>query len=224
MTHNKNIYSIVAEMRENIIKTMQQRGLKEINIVPPRDIYELQHEHEPDYSELDWDELVMAEAPAVTHYGMSNHGEHYEVLKVILEESGFGKPRFKFECKGEYRTEWFWEDEVLRCSCIDVWDSLEKKLEREPQEVWVFTAEQASDGDVEDIIIETFKTQQAADGYLHDFIHKKDEDKEESVLQYVERRKWKTSIDCPELFRAYKDGSYATDHIECTITKCKMKE
>ena len=92
----------------------------------------------------------------------------------------------------------------------------------EPQYVWVFTAEQAWDGEVADTIVMAFPTEKSATDYLHGFLL--DDGGDESIRQYVERKGWVTEEDSPMLYRAFKDGYYNTDHIELTITKCEIQK
>jgi len=87
--------------------------------------------------------------------------------------------------------------------------------------VWVFTAEQAWDGEVADTITKVFSTEEKAVKYMHDFIH--NENSDESIVDYVERKGWETEYDEPMLYRAYEDGYYATNHIECQVNKCEIE-
>ena len=89
----------------------------------------------------------------------------------------------------------------------------------QPKSVWVFTGEQAWDGEVADIIVKTFRTREAAQKFMHEFIH---EDGDESIVDYVKRKDWSVEMDEPDLYRAYGD-QYATDHIEITITECNIE-
>ena len=91
----------------------------------------------------------------------------------------------------------------------------------EPQYVWVFTAEQAWDGEVADIIVRAFPTEEAAQKYMREFINDGDG---ESIAEYVKREGWDVEEDEPSLYRAFNAGYYNTDHIELTITKCEIKK
>ena len=93
--------------------------------------------------------------------------------------------------------------------------------DEEPEYVWVFTGEQAWDGEYADVIVHAFTTEDAAVKYMHDFLL--DDGGDESIRQYVERKDWEVEIDVPMLYRAFKQGYYGTDHIELTITKCEIK-
>jgi len=104
-------------------------------------------------------------------------------------------------------------------SCIEWPEDME--MEDEPEKIYVFTAEQAWDGEVADIIVKTFRTRTAAQEYMHKFIHESEDD--ESIVDYVKRKDWYVEMDEPNLYRACEDGRYATDHIEITITECNME-
>lgn len=88
------------------------------------------------------------------------------------------------------------------------------------KKVWVFTAEQAWDGEAADVIVKTFATEQAARDYLHDFVYK---DGDETIAEYVKKHKWGVNYDEPCLYQACGDD-YCSDHVECTITECEIKK
>ena len=92
----------------------------------------------------------------------------------------------------------------------------------QPACVWVFTAEQAWDGEYADIIAKAFLSEHAAVKYMHDFLL--DDGGDESIRDYVKRKEWMTEVDDPMLFRSSKQGCYDTDHIDLTITKCEIKK
>ena len=84
--------------------------------------------------------------------------------------------------------------------------------------VWVFTAEQAWDGEVAETIVEVFNREEDAIKYLHTFVK---EDVE--YVEYIKRNEWEVEFDTDTLYRAFKNGYYLTDHVECNITKCTVK-
>ena len=92
----------------------------------------------------------------------------------------------------------------------------------QPACVWVFTCEQAWDGQYADIIVHVFSAEDAATMYMHDFLL--DDGGDESIRDYVKRKDWDVEMDEPMLYRAYKQGCYGTDHIELTITKCEIEK
>lgn len=104
----------------------------------------------------------------------------------------------------------------------DISESLHAIAESKPEYVWVFTGEQAWDGEYPDIIVHVFTTEDAAVKYMHDFLL--DDGDDESIRDYVKRKEWEVEIDEPMLYRAFKQGYYGTDHIELTITKCLIEK
>jgi len=108
----------------------------------------------------------------------------------------------------------------------DIAESLQtiagKAADKKPQvkKVWVFTAEQAYDGSALDIIVKTFATEQAAQDYLHDFVNK---DGDETIVEYVKKSGWGVDWDEPWIYQASGDD-YCSDHVECRITECEVKE
>jgi hypothetical protein len=95
-------------------------------------------------------------------------------------------------------------------------------MDNEKNYVWVFTGEQAWNGEYADIIVHAFPTEDAAVKYMHDFLL--DDGGDESIRDYVKRKEWEVEIDEPMLYRAFKQGYYGTDHIELTITKCVIEK
>lgn len=89
------------------------------------------------------------------------------------------------------------------------------------KKVWVFTAEQAWCGDIQDTIVKAFSTEDAAHKFMQKFLQ--DEGGDESIRQYVERKGWEVELDTPDLYRAFREGYYCDDHIELTITECEIQ-
>jgi hypothetical protein len=184
--------------------------------------------YEPDEDGYDeqYDDYKRDKSPYVIFFDKYNHGIEYRVDKVTLKTEGLGGPVLEFEC---YNDEWgdadtFGEDDLVFMTLYNVYDSMYGLLgiEDEPEYVWVFTAEQAWDGDVADTIVKAFPTEKSATDYLHGFLN--DDGGDESILEYVERKGWVTEEDSLMLYRAFEDGYYDTNHIELTITKCEIQK
>lgn len=106
----------------------------------------------------------------------------------------------------------------------DIAESLKtiaKKVAEEPKYVWVFTAEQTYGYEVLDVIVQAFGTEDAAHEFLHDFVYGGGDD---SIANMVKTRDWEVEVDEAELYRAFPEGRYAEEHVELTITKCKIKK
>jgi hypothetical protein len=215
-----NIYAVIREMREQIVKTMQERGIKELATCMSYAEWCKENKCEPEEDEtddtdyLDYKDQECPYCVFIHKYDMND----YRIDKVTLEGD-----RFKFEgfCN-ELGYDWQWEDDTVWATRMFVWERLADLLgiEDEPEKVYVFTAEQAWDGDTADIIVKTFRTREAAREFMHKFIH---EDGDESIEDYVKRKDWYVEIDEPDLYRACEYGRYSTDHIEITITECNIE-
>ena len=111
----------------------------------------------------------------------------------------------------------YYEDE-LPALINEAWAVARLKAKQEKQVVYVFTAEQVWDYEVADTIVKAFATKEAAQKYLHEFVHGK-----EGVIEDAKKYGWCIEYDEPDLFQAYRDGYYAQDHTECTITECEIE-
>lgn len=122
----------------------------------------------------------------------------------------------------QFEKELNWQGEDDERDYIFELEKFEKSLgiKEKPEKVWVFTAEQAWDDETADTIVQTFKTEDAAQKYMKQFIC---EDGEEPIVKYVKRRGWELEDYSPSHYFAYLDGYYEGNHIECTITECVVK-
>lgn len=208
--------------KERIIKTMQERGITKINLVMTWEEYAKENDLDPaDIPADEYNDYCNQEAPYVIYFNKWGNGTDYAAYSVRLVDGALG-PRFKLECyNSDEGTDYFYDYDLTYLSMIGVYDVMERELELEdaPQTVWVFTAEQASECDVADTIVETFPTEKAAREYMRSFLHDGGED---SVVNYVERNGWKVERDEPNLYRAFDEDHYCSDHIECAITECEI--
>ena len=140
-------------------------------------------------------------------------GGALEVAGAVIEEA----------CRMEaWLTEKYGEDDDQYLDRLEEYESLlmEKYgLEEKPkQTVWVFVANQASDGEEFDTITDVFTTEEAARKHLHEFVHG-----DEGEYEYATKRGWKIQHDDPDYFQACEDGYYCTNHTEATIEKKEVK-
>lgn len=91
---------------------------------------------------------------------------------------------------------------------------------REPECVWVFTADQVYDFEACDVVVKVFTTEDAARKFLQDFVHDAGDD---SIENQAMRNGWEIDAS-PDVYCAYCHGSYSSDHVECTITKCQIEK
>ena len=128
-----DIYGIVRESRERIIKTMQERGITELATILPYSEWCKQEECEPEEKEDDDDAYIDykdQEAPYVVFIGKYNMND-YRIDKVTLVGD-----RFKFEGhSNELGYDWAWEDDTVWATRMFVWEKLEELLDigEEPQ-------------------------------------------------------------------------------------------
>lgn len=213
-----DIYGIVKASREHIIKTMQERGLTEVVIMPDREEWLKQN---PDKYEEDYDKACYDECPYVVYFDKYGCGYDYMVKKVeLIGKDALGFPCFRMECEAnELGYDRFTDDDVYDMRWV--YEVLEKRLgiDDEPEYVYVFTAEQAYDEKTYDTIVKAFSSEEAAQEFLNTFIH---DDGDEPITEYVEKHGWSVENDEPNYYMACEDGNYQANHIECTITKCEI--
>ena len=219
MRHIKDICSLVKEVRQRIVETMQERGISEVEFIPSEDEW---LEQNPDKSVDEYYAHRDEVCPNVVYFDKYGCGYEYQVTKVLLVgKDSLGFPLFKLECEAnELGYDTFLDTDVYDMTWV--YEMLEKhlELEDEPEKVYVFTAEQAWDGEAADIIVKTFRKKETAQEFMHKFIH---DGGEESIEDYVKCKGWEVELDEPDLYRAYDDGRYSTDHIEITITECDIE-
>ena len=220
MRHIKEIYPLVKQVRQRIIETMQERGIRGVEFIPSEEEW---LEQNPDKSEDEYYVLRDEVCPNVVYFDKYGCGYEYQVTKVLLiGKDAKGFPYFKLECEAnELGYDTFLDTDVYDMTWV--YEMLEKALglDKEPEKVYVFTAEQAWDGEVADTIVKTFRTREAAREFMHKFIH--DSMNDESTADYVKRKGWEVEVDEPDMYRAYPDGYYPTNHIELTITECNIE-
>lgn len=121
-----DIYGIVRESRERIIKTMQERGITELATILPYSEWCKQEECEPEEDEDDDDAYIDyrdQEAPYVVFIGKNDMND-YRIDKVTLVGD-----RFKFEGhSNELGYDWAWEDDTVWATRMFVWEKLEELL------------------------------------------------------------------------------------------------
>ena len=209
------------EVEKRIIETMRERKISKITFVPDEETYEREHEDDPDAPE--YYDYRCDNAPSVIWFDKYGSGSDYFVMSVELIDGDV--PRFKMECDGEYDNIDLFDNDVAWLTILSVYERMEEELniDDEPEYVWVFTAEQAYDYTVEDVVVRVFATEEAACKFLYDFIHEGSDDESESIEDFVMRKGWEVEINDTDLYRAFPCGRYPESHIECTITKCEIE-
>lgn len=211
--------------KERIIKTMQERGIKKVNLVMTQEEWAKENGFGPnddlDTYECDYDDYRNEEAPCVIFFNKWGNGMDYAAYSVELVD-GPVEPRFKLECyNSEEGDEWFYDSDLDSLSMISVYDVMEKELEMEDepkQKVWVFYADQVSDCDVLEPVVELYSTEEAARKHMHEFVHGN-----EGEYEYAEKCGWTIDDDDPDHFQASEEGYYAGNHTEATIEEKEVK-
>lgn len=221
MRLSDTIYKMMNDARQRVIETMKERDIKVVNLVMTQEEFAKENGFEDvEDAEDDYNDYMSSEAPWVIVFNKWGNGIDYAALSVELVDGEH--PKFKLNCyNSENGSDWFYDYDLTR-SMASVYDRMLEELgiADEPEKVYVFTAEQAWEGESADIIVKTFRTKEAAQKFMHKFIH---EDGDESIEDYVKRKGWEVEMDEPDLYRAYYDGRYTTNHIEITITECNIE-
>lgn len=150
-----NVYAAIREMREQIVKTMQERGITELDTYMSAEEWAKANgrsiedvtEDDSEYEEYKWET-----APYVVYFDKHDLGTEYRVEKVTLVKESLGDSEytFKFDCVGSEDSEWFWEEDIYFDTRINVWDALEERLgiEDEPESVYLVKQESNVDGEL----------------------------------------------------------------------------
>lgn len=210
-----DIYGIIKESRERIIKTMQERGITELATILPYSEWCKQEEREPEEDEDEDDAYIDykdQEAPYVVFIGKYDMND-YRIEKVTLVGD-----RFKFEGhSNELGYDWAWEDDTVWATRMFVWEKLEELLGigEEPQKVWVLTNHAATECEYLGTSNRVFGKKEDALKALAEW--KKDEE------VYVKRYEWNVCNDTPEHYEACEEGDYCANHTEGFINEYEVK-
>jgi len=209
-----DVYGIVKQSRERIIKTMQERGIVTVQFCPTQEDYEQEHKDDEEYQDYyDYRDEV---CPNVVCFDKYCVGYEYTVLQVTLVE-GSREPYFRLECEAnELGSDTFIDTDVYDMTWV--YEMLEKHLEigDEPEDIWVLFDEQLDDYQLEGRRIQVFRSEadarkafkETADGYR----------------KSAKENDWEIGNDNDEFFEAYPDGSWGESHLTVDLQACKMNE
>ena len=131
-----DVFAIIREMREQIVKTMQERGVTELTTVMSYKQWGKKKEYsDEDYQEDEDNDFDYAcykdeEAPYVIFFDKYSMGRCYRVDKVILKTCPGGDPVLELDCyEDEVGCDTFGEDDVVFLSLYYVYDALLDLLE-----------------------------------------------------------------------------------------------
>lgn len=149
-----NMYAVIREMREQVVKTMQERGIKELATCMSYAEWCKENKREPEEDEsddTDYLDYIDQEAPYVIFFNKYGTGYDYRVDKVKLIAGGAGVPVLEFECyANELGDDTFREDDLAFLTLYGVYDLILDLLgvEDEPESVYLVKQESNVDGEL----------------------------------------------------------------------------
>ncbi|MDD6017219.1 MAG: hypothetical protein PUC18_13260 [Prevotellaceae bacterium] len=202
MKHIREIYPMVNQVRQRIIKTMQERGIVIVQFCPKEEDYE--HDHAKDVNYQEYGDYRDEHCPYVVHFDKYGAGYDYCVMQVSL--IGGEHPRFKLECEGEYDNETFTDDDVQWLTMLNVYEMLEKELglDEEPEKTWVLFDESLYDYELQGRRIMVFKSEDEARKKFKEFA--------DQSRKFAKDNGWEIGNDNDDFFEAYPEGSWGTSH------------
>ena len=151
-----NCYAVIREMREQVVKTMQERGIKELPMFKSYQEWGKEQDYKPDdYEEDESDDEDYLnyrdeEAPYAIFFGKYGTGYDYRVDKVTLKQNGIGAPVLEFDCyANEIGSDTFSENDMVFLTLYNVYNTMLDLLgiEDEPKESFEITSVSREDLD-----------------------------------------------------------------------------
>lgn len=152
-----NVYAVIREMREQIVKTMQERGITELQTVMSYKEWGREQGYKPDDymddedDDTDYTDYKDQDAPYVIFFDKHQNGIDYRVDKVTLKQYETGDPVLEFDCyANELGSDTFGEYDLVFLTLYNVYDTMLDllEIEDEPEKVWVFTQESNVNGEI----------------------------------------------------------------------------
>lgn len=212
----QKVFEMMNAAKKRIIKAMQERGVKKVDLVMTWEEWAKKYGLDPsDGPGGDYYSYRYQEAPQVIFFNDNGVGCELSALSVKLVDDSFN-PRFEIKCyNNEKGLVAFNDYELTYLSIISVYDALEEELGMNDDDfVWVFTANQTADDEALDTIVKVFDSEEAAQKYLHEFVHGDD-----GEYAYAKKREWEVPYDGPDYFQAYEKGRYLSNHTEVSIER-----
>ena len=120
------VYQMLEDLKQRIIKTMQERGLTKIDLVPSEEEWLKEN---PENDKFDYYDMKNWSAPSVIYFDKYGMGVNYNAVKATLCKSKSGEPYFELECEGSEDNDTFSEYDLTTMSMLNVCDALEDILE-----------------------------------------------------------------------------------------------
>jgi len=217
------VFQMMNAAKERIIKTMQERGIKKVNLVMTQEEWAKENDFAPDANpriyENDYNDYRNQEAPYVIFFNKWGNGMDYSAYSVELVD-GPVNPRFKLECyNSEEGSEWFYDSDLTSLSMIGVYDAMEKELgleEQPKQEVWVLFAEGLCDYELMGRYIVVYKDEEEARKAFKQYA--------DESRKTADDNDWVIGNDSADFFEAYPDGSWGTSHETVELNKTVLNE
>lgn len=195
-----DIYAVIRKMREQIVKTMQDRGITELATTMSYQEWGKERKYSPeDYEEdenddFDYKDYKDQEAPYAIFFDKHGTGYDYRVDKIRLKTCKTGYPVLEFDCyASELGDDTFGEDDMVSLTLYNVYDVLLDKLgvENEPEKVMVLY-EVDEDDNTKTSIVAMTET---------DWNKRKPETVEKVLRDYFDER----YADCDDDYFCYED-------------------
>lgn len=199
-----DVYSVIREMREQVVEAMQERGIKEISTyLSYKEWGRLQGYSPDDYEEdedddCDYIDYKDQEAPYAVYFDKYCAGYDYRVDKVTLKQLESGEPELVFDCySNELGSDTFGEYDMQFLTRYNVYDTILDLLEikDEPEEteketVYVLTyvglSESERGGDADGYCEAwVFADQAKAEARLHDLRNAEIENSKNEGFDYT---------------------------------------
>lgn len=189
-----NVYAVIREMREQVVKTMQERGITELVTCMSYAEWCKENKCEPEEDETDDDgyqDYKDCEAPYAIFFGKYGTGYDYRVDKVRLKTYKDSGPVLMFDChENELGDDTFGEDDLVFMTLYNVYDTLLDRLgiEDEEEKLMVLCSYDIDEQEYDDHLIVSKKVFYSTDGkkkirkYLNEAFEYKnmdDDDREE---------------------------------------------
>jgi hypothetical protein len=220
-----NVYAVIREMREQIVKTMQERGITELAMFKSYQEWGKERNYSPDdYEEdenhdYDYTDYKDCEAPYAIFFDKHGMGYDYRVDKVRLKTYKDSDPVLLFDChESELGDDTFGEDDMVFLTLYNVYDTMLDllEIEDEPSPIWVLFAESLYDYELVRRVINVFENEGDA--------RKAFAEEVKEARKCATTNEWVIGNDNENFFEAYPDGSWGTSHETVELNKTVMNE
>lgn len=213
------IYQMIGEAEARIIKTMQERGITRLALIPSLDEYAEQRGVSPEDAEEDYENERRDEAPQIIFFDKWGNARNYYATAMELEKSpAFDRLRFRIDCYDEDdgTEQHYTSEEIVRETLADVYDAAMKRLglDDEPEPIWVLHTESVYDYELLERTITVFRSEADAREAFKCAVEK--------ARKTARVNEWEVGTDSDTGFEAYPDGYCATSHEYVELSKTEL--